>query len=102
VQMPLERYDRRSRKYTPAQCSGGLVNFVVLFDGSVVLCSDFRSNPAMKLCEIEEFSREWGGEKHRQTLAAVDPAKCPRCSFLMHDTILQQFVYRDVSNQYFI
>jgi len=67
-----------------------------------VLCSDFRSNPAMKLCPIEEFSDHWGGSRHREILAGVDVAKCPRCSFLLHDTILQQFVYADVSNQFFI
>jgi len=102
IQMPLERYDRSSRKYTPKRCSGTVVNFVTLYNGDVILCSDFRSCERMRLCHISEFDQFWGGEKHKNIIAAVNPGDCPRCSFLMHDTILDQFVYNDPSNQFFI
>jgi wyosine [tRNA(Phe)-imidazoG37] synthetase (radical SAM superfamily) len=102
IQFPLERYDRRSRKYVPKRCVGGLINFVTLFNGDVMVCSDFRSCEKMKLCHISEFNDFWGSNKHWEIVKSVDTNNCPRCSFLMHDTILDQFVFNDVSNQYFI
>jgi MoaA/NifB/PqqE/SkfB family radical SAM enzyme len=102
ISMPLERYDRSSRKFVPKRCTGGMVNFVTLWNGDVVLCSDHRTNPAMKLCHISEFSRWWGSEKHKELLAAVDVEKCPRCSFFLHDKIVDEFVFNDASNQFFI
>ena len=45
IRMPLERYDRCSRKHAPKRCTGGAVNFVTLWNGDVVLCSDHRTNP---------------------------------------------------------
>lgn len=102
ISMPLERYDRSSRKFVPKRCTGGAVNFVTLWDGGVVLCSDHRTNPAFYLCHISEFSAHWGSERHKQMLKDVDIEKCPRCSFFLHDKIVDEFVYNDTSNQYFI
>ncbi len=102
IQMPLERYDRSSQKFVPKRCTGGAVNFVILWDGVVSICSDLRTNPAMLLCRVSELKDFWGGEKHKDMLAAVDPSRCPRCSFFMHDRIADEFVYSDMSNQFFI
>tara|TARA_Y100000310_G_scaffold199050_2_gene199041 strand:- start:3044 stop:4045 length:1002 start_codon:yes stop_codon:yes gene_type:complete len=102
ISMPLERYDRSSRKFLPKRCTGGVVNFVVLWNGTVVLCSDFRTCEKMHLCHISEFNENWGSEKHKAIVEGVDPSKCPRCSFFMHDRIVDEFVYGDVSNQFFI
>ena len=102
IEMPLERYDRASRKFVPKRCTGGAVNFVTLWNGDVVLCSDHRTNPAFYLCHISEFDDYWGGEKHKRILSEVDVKKCPRCSFFLHDRILDEFVYHDESNQFFI
>lgn len=102
IVMPLERYDRSSRKFTPNRCTGGAVNFVTLWSGDVILCSDHRTNPLFRLCHISEFDHYWGGERHKEILKAVNVEKCPRCSFFMHDKILDEFVYNDVSNQFFI
>lgn len=102
ITMPLERYDRSSRKHVPKRCTGGAVNFVTLWNGDVMLCSDHRTNPAMRLCHISEFDEHWGGERHKQMLADVDVNKCPRCSFFLHDRIVDEYVYGDVSNQFFI
>ena len=102
IEMPLERYDRCSRKFVPKRCSGGAVNFVTLWNGECYLCSDFRTNPSMRLCHISEFDKHWGGERHKNILAGVDPANCPRCSFYLHDKILDEFVYNDRANQFFI
>ena len=56
----------------------------------------------MHLCHISEFNENWGSEKHKAIVEGVDPSKCPRCSFFMHDRIVDEFVYGDVSNQFFI
>ncbi len=102
IQMPLERYDRTSRKLIPKRCTGGAVNFVTLWNGDVSLCSDFRTCPEMRLCHISEFAQHWGSDRHKAILAAVHPDECPRCSFLLHDRIVDEFILNDTANQFFI
>lgn len=102
IEIPMERYDRWSRKFIPKRCTGGAVNFVTLWNGDCYVCSSQRSNPGMRLCHISEFDEQWGGQRHKDLLAAIDPSKCGRCPFFLHDRIVEEFVYNDQSNQFFI
>lgn len=102
LSMPIERYDRYSQKKVPKRCTGGAINFVTLWNGDCCLCSSQRSNPYMKLCHISEFEETWGSQRHKLMLKGIDPNQCGRCPFYMHDKVVNEFVYEDVCNQFFI
>ena len=102
ISMPFERYDRYSVKYVPFRCIGALINFVVLWDGNIVLCSDWRTSQKMVLCHISELKEQWGSQKHWDIVNSVDPTKCCRCSFSIHARLVEELIFNDYPNQFFI
>ena len=102
IVFPIDRTDRYSVKETPEFCAGCMINVVVTAEGEVYGCSDHRGNPKLHYCHIKDLKEFWGSEKHWKIIDSVNPKKCPRCSFYQHSKVIDEFVYNDVSNQYFI
>ena len=102
IEFPIDRTDRYSVKATPKTCAGCKVNVVVTADGEVFGCSDHRGNKDLHYCHISRLKDFWGSRWHTEKIAMINPAKCPRCSFYQHSVVLDEFVYNDASNQYFI
>lgn len=102
IVFPIDRTDRYSIKETPKRCIGALINVVVTADGEVYGCSDHRGNPKLYYCHISELAGFWNSEKHWEIVKSVNPQKCPRCSFAYHSKVIDEFVFNDHCNQYFI
>jgi pyruvate-formate lyase-activating enzyme len=64
----------------------------------VGLCCDRRGDPRVKLCDWSwpsQIVEAWGSERHRQIMAEVNLAHCPRCTYAPHNELYEQFVLSD-------
>lgn len=68
-------------------------------DGWFHLCFNARGWDGMRLCrhvpDPWDVLRVWGSEQHKKLIAAIDPAKCIRCTFTRYNEILERAIARD-------
>jgi len=64
-------------------------------DGYCHLCFDLRGKKEFIMCKHEEIIEFWGSEKHREMIDAIDPQKCPRCTFGAYNEIIEKVFIED-------
>jgi len=68
-------------------------------DGWAHLCFNARGWGGMRLCrhvpDPWAIQRVWGSDHHKKLIAAIDPAKCTRCTFTRYNEILERAIAQD-------
>lgn len=78
---------------------------VISPDKTVGLCCDRRGDDRTQLCrweKLDDIKAAWGGGRHRQVLGRVNLNECPRCTYVPHNSLFEEFAIRDASCRDFI
>jgi MoaA/NifB/PqqE/SkfB family radical SAM enzyme len=74
-------------------------------DGKCHLCFDMRGRKDLVLCSHDPDPREilkvWGSQFHKDMIANIDPATCPRCTFGPYNEIIEQVFIKDNMCRFF-
>lgn len=91
--------ERFERKVTFKKCLGTPMMTTFGADGNVHLCFDCRGRPDWTLCrhypDVREILSVWGGEKHKKIIESINPATCPRCTFITLCEIIEKVIIED-------
>lgn len=84
------------RKVDFRRCWAGLISCVFHPTGEVSLCCDRRGDDAVTLCNIRELPDAWGTPEHfEKATNMLNPKKCPRCTYRLHNLIFENVVIKD-------
>lgn len=63
-------------------------------DGNYHTCFDMRGNKDLILCSHDpnpaEILKIWNTEKHKNLLKSIDVSKCPRCTFVTYNEVVEK------------
>lgn len=99
-------FDKVNEKWTPnhsfSKCYGPLTLGLFASNGKFYLCIDRRGDESLYLCETSELKDVWGSQKHKDLVNAIDITKCPRCTLMAVNQIIENVVINDKMNVDFI
>lgn len=98
--------DNMERVIRFKQCLATPLNLTFGADGWTYVCFNQRGKESMRLArhypDPNEILKVWGTDQHKQILAQIKPAECPRCTYGLYHQLIEQAIRQDNMFRFFV